>query len=271
MHWLSRSSTCLVLATSALLGCNNGPNSGTLSVNYELGLGGACADFNVETVRVTLDEGEYEEEEACDPANPILLTGVAAGNYDVLVEGIDPENFTVMDNIGGIEDDRVEVVGGSDKEHDVTLADSPAQVQVRWLKFVDGEPAECAFIATKYFEVSAYHGATPFFMPYQFDCSVPPGYQTLPDEGRAIDGNTLDGVRIRVLDESEEQIGDDLIFNDFDPPGPGRVIKIDITCDGPENAPVCTGEMVGGGTTEDTGADADSGSGTGDEAGDSTG
>ncbi len=269
MHWLPRSSTCLVLATSALLAssCNNGPNSGTLSVNYELGLEAACADYNVATVKVTLDEGEYEEEEACDPSSPILLTGVAAGNYDVLVEGIDPEGFTVMDNIGGDDDESVEIVGGSDKEHDVTLGNSPAQVQVRWSKFVDGQPAECAFVATKFFEVTAYHGATQFPNSNVFDCSVPPGYQTLPDPERVIDGTTLDGVRVRILDESQDEI-DTLIFNDFDPPGHGRIVQIDITCDGTETEPVCTGVMVDGGpSTDDTGAD----SGSGDDGGESTG
>jgi hypothetical protein len=263
----SRSSFCFVLATAALIAsCNTGPNSGTLSVSYELGLQGTCAGFGVATVKVTLDDGEYEEEEPCDPANPILLTGVAAGNYDVLVEGIDAEGITVMDNIGGDDDNSVEVVGGSDKELDVTLGDSPAQVQVRWLKFVNGEPAECAFIATKYFEVTAYHDATQFPNSNVFDCSVPPGYQTLPDPDRVIDGNTLNGVRVRVLDESEEQIGDDLVFAGFDPPGAGRVVQIDITCDGPENEPVCTGELVGIGGA-DTGAD----SGSTDDAGESTG
>lgn len=263
MHWLSAPSTYLTLAATALVAtsCNSGPNSGTLSVAYELGLSGTCEQYDVVNVRVTLDEGKYEEEETCDPDSPILMTGVAAGNYDVLVEGIDAEGFTVMDNIGGEADDKVEVIGGGDKEHEVVLANSPAQVQVRWLKFVNGEPAECAFIATKYFEVTAYHDATPFFPGHRFDCSVPPGYQTLPDEGRAIDGNTLDGVRVRVLDENQDEIGDDLVFSGFDPPGPGRAVQIDITCDGPEGSPECTGELVADDVPADTGAEGDSSGG----------
>ncbi|HET6584085.1 MAG TPA: hypothetical protein VFG69_11565 [Nannocystaceae bacterium] len=253
------------LVTTALFApaCNNGPTDGSLSVEYALGLNGTCEQFSVQTIRVTLDEGKYEEEEACDPASPVVFTGVAAGNYDVLVEGIDAEGFTVMDNIGGdTKDDKVEVVGGSDVTHDVRLGESPAQVQVRWLKFVEGEPSECAFIATKYFAVSAYHGATSFFAPHEFGCSVPPGYQTLPDEGRVIDGETLDGVLVQVLDESHEQIGDDLVFN-FTPPGAGRAVQIDITCDGPEGSPTCMGEVVGIDAAEDSGE----GSGGADESG----
>jgi hypothetical protein len=251
----------LALAATLLCAaaCNNDPGTGTLTVEYALGLNGACETFEVSTVRVTLDDGKYQEEEACDPANPILVSGVAADNYDVLVEGVDAEGITVMDNIGGEDDETVEVVGGSEVVHDVRLGETPAQVQVKWFKSVDGEPSECAFVATKFFEVSAYHGATPFFPPHEFPCSVPPGYQVLPDPGRAIDGKTLDGVLVDVLDESHGDI-EELVFN-FDPPGPGRAVQIIIECDGPENEPTCTGEVVSAEAPADTGADGDSSGG----------
>lgn len=256
------------LATSilTLAACNNGPTSGSLNVEYKLGPGLACdgVDPAIATVRITLDDGEYEEEEPCDPDHPVVFTGVAAGNYDVLAEGIDAEGITVMDNIGGISsDDKVEVVGGSDKDLSVTLADSPAAVEVRWTTFVDGQFAQCAFAASKYFEVTAFHGANPFFDAYRFDCEVPPGYQTLPDPMRVIDGKTLNAVVVRVLDESQEQIGDDLVFSGFDPPGPGRAVQIDITCDGPEGMPTCMGELVGIGAAEDSGTGGADESGTG--------
>lgn len=252
----------LALTVTALCAaaCNNDPGTGSLTVEYKLGLNGACDAFEVSTVRVTLDDGKYQEEEPCDPTDPILITGVAADNYEVLVEGVDVDGVTVMDNIGGESDESVEVVGGSEVTHDVRLGETPAQVQVKWLKLVDGEPSECAFVATKFFEVSAYHGATSFFPPHEFPCSVPPGYQVLPDPGRAIDGKTLDGVLVSVLDENKDEIGDDLVFN-FPPPGPGRAVQINITCDGPVSAPECTGVVVNDEAPADTGVDGDSSGG----------
>jgi hypothetical protein len=260
----------IALAVTALsaTACNNDPATGSLSVAYRLGPGLACdsVDPPIANVRITLDGDKYDEEEACDPDAPIVFTGVAAGNYDVLAEGIDAEGVTVMDNVAGLSaDDKVEVVGGSDKEHNVTLADTPAQVQVRWTTFVDGQFAQCAFATSKYFEVTAFHGANPFFDAYRFDCEVPPGYQALPDPMREIDGKTLSAVVIRVLDENQDPIGDEMLFDDFDPPGPGRAVKIDITCDGPDGETECTGEVVGI-DAADTGADTGS-----TEGGDTTG
>lgn len=244
----------LAATTLTLAACNTGPTTGSLVVNYKLGLGSACAQFGVDRVLVDLEGDEYEEDAACDPDEPIVIDGIAAGNYDVLVQGLDVEGIAVMDNVASpTTDDKVEIVGGSERSLDVRLGSTPASVQVRWQKFVEGEFAECAFVETKFFEVTAFHGGTPFFEPHEFPCSVPPGYQTLPDPDRAIDGTTLDGVLVRVLDESHQQIGDDLVFMDFTPPGPGRSVKIDIACDGPATAPVC--EIVDMSVGSDTGAD----------------
>jgi len=248
--------------------CNNGPTSGTLTVNYQIGLGDTCEERGITSVRVRLDSGEYEEEADCNPSDPIVLTGVAAGNYDVLIHGLDATGTAVMDNLGPPDsDESVEIVGGSERAIDARLADAPAQVQVRWNTLIEGSAAQCSAVQSAFFEVTAYRGANPFMPEHLFECDAPPGYgfRTLPDENRVIDGNTLDGVLVRVLDESQVQIGDDLIF-DITPPGPGRIVKIDITCDGPPTgAPTCTGEVEVDAAT-DTG---DASATAGDESGSS--
>ena len=116
MTWMPASTALLVrIAAIALVAtaCNSGPTSGTLTVNYQIGLGDTCEENGIATVRVRLD-GEYEEEADCNPDDPIVLTGVAAGNYDVLIHGLDATGTAVMDNLGPPDsDERVEIVGGS--------------------------------------------------------------------------------------------------------------------------------------------------------------
>ena len=80
MTWMPASTARLVrLAAIALVAtaCNNGPTSGTLTVNYQIGLGDTCEENGIATVRVRLD-GEYEEESDCNPADPIVGAAVPA-------------------------------------------------------------------------------------------------------------------------------------------------------------------------------------------------
>lgn len=269
----------LFVAAALLLACGDDPQSGTISVRYSVGAANDCSALDIQTVRVDVGTGTESADAPCDPDSPIIIDGIKAGNYPLLVTAVDGEGYTVMDNLDEpSEDDNVEVVGGAARDVDVMLATTPATVRARWVILEDNFPKQCSFALPKTFEVITYeNGGNSVLLSHQFECEQN-GYATVPDPMREINGQDLDFVTIRMLDEEGAELA--RVPFAFEPPGPGRTVDFDITCTEADGELTCTGtssvgepEPMGtgtGGEVTDSGLDSSGGSGAGDEAGDST-
>jgi hypothetical protein len=255
----------LVLLGLFTTACGNDEESGSLTVEYELGPGLGCADASldigglgeVQTIRVTLTRGDNEitEEAPCLEGDTILVASASAGNYDMLVEGLDAVGDTVMDNLKlPMTDEKVEVIGGTSQNVTANLAPTPAEIQVRLNILKDGVAEQCQFSDVQFFDVTAFRGSTPMLM-HQIDyCMTPSGYQPIPDPDREIEGALLNSIKIDVLDMAQAEVAD-LSPLQFSPPGAGKLVQMTITCDGTD----CEGalDMVGSGGGADGGSGGD--------------
>lgn len=262
----SRIRSLTVLLILGVLACGNEDPDGSVTINYQLGLSNMCASLDVQTIRVDIGEGVESKEAPCDPSEGIELEDVKAGNYDLRVFGIDSEGITVMDNLDTpTSDDSIEVVGGSSREVDVSLSATPASVAAKWLMTFDSEPTECSFLVTKTFEVTTYADDAPV-LSHEFDCVKPPGFILVPDEERAINGQQLDGVRVRLLDDGGTLLTQ--VVSEFEPPGPGRTVELTLNCDEVDEMVTCEITTTVSGSTDPTAEPTSGGEST---AGDTSG
>ncbi len=252
----SRLRPLLVTGLLSVLACGGDDETGAVSVRYTLGAANSCATLDVQRVRVDVGTGAGAEsaEDDCDPSQPIIIDGLEAGNYPMLVTAVDSMGFTVMDNQSApTTDDKVEIVGGSSRDIEAQLAATPATIRVRWIVSVDGQPAQCTFVMPQAFEVIAYQNSgTSVLLTHQFECAQPPGFIPVPDANRVVNGQNLDAVTVRMLDENNAEL--ERVVFEFEPPGPGRVIDLDVRCNEANGTVTCEGESaVGGGDGGNTG------------------
>lgn len=261
-----------IALAAALLGsaCNNDPGSGTLTINYQFGIGNStCAVEGVDTIRVTF--GNEEHSEACSEEGEIVLSGVDARNYsDFLVEGIDAEGVTIRDNLDDPHDDEaVEVIGGASTTIDVTMTPTPASIEVTFVLLdANGVPyVPSADVPIDSFEVIAAEGSASPLLSHEYTVSnLESATNIVPDPERDLDGERVDTVVVRYdgIDVDGDPSTTAVEPFTFDPPGDGRVVKIRVTCNGDS----CTGMLEGieggsvtTGASGDTDGDTDGGSG----------
>ncbi len=279
MTWCTLSFRLLTPLAAIALGtaCADGPNNGNLELSYNFGFdgNGTCQQFGVETVKVSLlrnTDATRTEEAPCAPETPILVDTIPSGKYDVLVQGIDANGVAVVDNVGGAtDDDSVKISGGVTRSLETNLAIAPAVFKVKWQNFLDGDFAMCNFIEAKKFRVRTFRMMSTELVSVDFDCEVPPGFQTVPDPERKLDGTLFDSATFQPLDDNDMPLGDVLSIT-FQPPGPGQTIEWAIECNttaAMPQMPTCTGMLTfpgGGGGVDSSGGSGGSGaadSGTG--------
>jgi hypothetical protein len=223
----------LFCLTAAVAACGDGEQSGTLNVTYRFGPGGSCENLGIQDVRVVVGNDVATEEAPCDDDDPtVVVSSVSAGVRDVLVEGLSivgSDEFRVADNFGNAADDeRVEVLGGASKDFAVTLTPTPATLEFIWeVRTPDNGPIpRCQDAAVDSFQVTAYEGASDI-LSYDFIYCDSAGIDPLPDEERRIKGTDVDGVIVTPIAGS---LNFDPIEFVFDPPGPGRTVRMSIRC-----------------------------------------
>lgn len=258
-----------LLPLLTLAACNNDPQSGSLTINYTFAPGVSCTEYQEDVQNIRVDVGEEgmtaSETVSCDNAGgEIVLTGVVAGNYDLLVVGLDGEDDAVLDNLGGeTSDDRVEIIGGDSKTVDVVLGLAPARLEVALVVNNDGFPAQCSSteIMIKGLRAEAWDfGSSDLLKSYDFDLCDFDGFEQVPDEERDINGRRFDGVVIQPLDGSGNPVGNEQSFEFAGPVGAGKLAQVSVECEGD----TCDIQLLGGDpgtTTEDP---------TGGETGDGT-
>lgn len=249
-------------AAASLLGfaCNNDPGSGTLTINYQFGIGTtSCAAEGVDTIRVSF--GNEQRTEACSDDGEIIMSGIDARNYsDFLVEGLDAEGVTIRDNLDDPHDDEaLEVIGGASTTIDVTLTPTPATIEVTFVLLdANGVPyVPSADVPISTFEVIAAEGSASPLLQHEFTvANLESATNNVPDPDRDLDGERVDTV---VVNYDEMQVDADPSTSaiepfTFEPPGDGRVVKIRVTCTGED----CEGMLEGieGGSVT-TGGDSD--------------
>lgn len=248
-----RSALLPVLAVGALAlgstGCGEDEGPGNLTVKYRFGPNVSCADVGVDFVEATLDGTDYSRLVACDDSFEVTLEGIPAGRYTLTIQGqleeaIDGEAISVVDNLNLSEGERrVEVLGDTTVETDeFQLFEAPAALAVA----VNLGAFSCSNAGIDKFEILAYEagGFTDLILSSELPCEgdinmddsleCPPngctGHRRVPDVDRELDGDLVGTVEVRPQDASGADVGDSLVFM-FDPPGPGRPIRLTAVCD----------------------------------------
>jgi hypothetical protein len=267
------------LGLLALAACNNDPQSGSLTIHYSFAPNVSCTAHQeaVQEIRVEVGEAGMAGSEVapCDNAGgEIVLTGVAAGNYDLFVLGIDPDDDAVLDNLGGLtDDDRVEIIGGDSKTLDVKLGLAPARLEVALVVNNDGFPAQCSSTAIMVKGLRAeawdFDSSDPL-KSHDFDLCEFDGFEPVPDVERQINGRRFDGVVIQPIDAGGNSVGNEIELPFGGPVGAGKRARVSVECEGD----VCDVQLLGGNpgttTTDPTGGDESSG-GASDDGGSGSG
>ncbi len=236
-------STALLLATMALGGCKHDDGPGSLAVEFILGNDKACAEVDVENIRVALSRGDevlYDETFAC-AEGPVLIQDITPQVYDMVVEGIDAEGYATFDNLGTPEGERkVEIFDGSLAEQSVDLTARPADVGVRW----DFGVTNCMGAGIDRFNIRMFEvGGANLLLEHEIDCEVTGegegGYRWIPDPERVLNGNLLGEVGVVPLDATGTMVGGQVPFS-FEPVGAGHPVLLTIEC----NDTFCSGTGV---------------------------
>ncbi len=225
----------LLLAANTLYpGCANDDDAtGTLTINYTLGSGKTCQEVDVERIVVTLGD-DISHQTSCG-SGEVTLTDVPPGTYDLLVEALDDLNLVVMDSIGfPANKQRIEIMGGSAREEDITLAATPAKIMVRWnLKAADGGQVQCADVNMKKFLVTAWDASNQVLVSDDIACDAPvvegTSYKLLDDPERRISGINVSEVTVEPQTSTGSPIGAPLRFV-FEPPGAGQEVLLTAEC-----------------------------------------
>jgi hypothetical protein len=223
--------SAFALTSLAATGCaDEGP--GSLVIPYQLGANLSCDEAEVSDVRAFLNDGDHEEEVDCE-AGEVRLADITPGNYELTVQGLASDGAPILDNLDN--DARtVGVVGdGAEVTIDpVLLTDAPARILISW----NFGALNCTNANIDKFDVQVFEmGGTALLTDQSLDCDKAEadgdGYRTLPDPDREINGKVV-GKAVIVATGTNVDL-------DFDPPGPGRSVKIDLSCDsaGCEEAP----------------------------------
>jgi hypothetical protein len=237
------STTALLLASMALVGCKDDGGPGTLSVQFVLGNDKQCSEVDVESIRVVLSRGDeelYDETVPCADG-VVEIDGIEPKVYDLLVEGIDAEGFATFDNLGTPEAERkIEIFEGSLFEQSVDLTARPADVGVRWTLGV----TNCTGAGIDRFRIRVFEvGGANLMLEEEIDCEATgegtEGYRWLPDPDRVLNGSLVGEVGVVPLDATGTMIGGQVPFA-FDPVGAGHPVKLTVEC----NDAFCTGSGV---------------------------
>lgn len=244
MHRLPARILVGLAAFASLTGCSNDPPLGNVEIPFEIGVvAAACSTAGVVNVRMTitqqLEEGgqaaPLTEEASCEEGK-VVFSGINAGTYELLAEGLAGDDVVIVDNLDAGSLKSVEVLENTTVTSDpVVLTFTPAKILVRWALNKGGFQANCADVATAKFEITAAKsgGIVPLGAPAVFDCDTAAdagmGYHTVPDAMRLVDGATLDTVIIQPLDATDTAVGAKLSVM-LEPPGPGRSVNVSLTC-----------------------------------------
>ena len=237
----------LPLATFACtmaLGCG-GPESGTLTVQYQLGPAAMddCEQYEVDEVEATLGDDEYVTVVNC--GDEVVFPEVEAGVWDLLVEGHNRDGLVVMDNDGG---ERIEVVAGNARTVEAQLIATPVSVFVNWILEIDGTPGiQCSNPMNPFaeFEVVAWDQTAARLATHVFQCDAAPdsgAFRKVPDDSRSLRGNLLQEVSVQPNDADGNDVGSNGRFILPEPPGPGRDLYLTLRCDIEDETCVAQGE-----------------------------
>lgn len=227
--WMGLVSVALFSAGCGILSSND-KKQGSLVVPFELGNHKSCASVNVVTVRAEFDDGGVAKETNCE-AGTIRFDGVALGPHRVVLYGLDKNDIKIMDSLATgplsvtIEDGKTQVI---DPPAQLTLA--PAKLALRW----DFGFSSCGSASIDSFRVTAWRsGGSQQLLQTNVSCGTPGKgegqYRDVPDPGRDLSGDELGEVEVQPVSGTPADVGAPVKFT-FDPPGPGRDIKLSLTC-----------------------------------------
>jgi hypothetical protein len=215
-------SLCLLVLPAC---ADEGP--GSLIIPVRLGNNKTCDEVEVTQLRASLDDGEYVEEAECEE-DEVRMGGIAAGEYDLTVQGLAKDGIAIMDNLAdGPFEVRVIGDGATVTVDEQQLLDAPARLLVRW----DFMFTQCTDANIEEFDVSAYEtGGTALLLRSTLECLAPAdeadGYHTVPDPDRELKGGLVGEAELSWGPDADQRVS-----YVFEPPGAGRAVRLGLVCD----------------------------------------
>jgi hypothetical protein len=230
-RWKLGSAVLAVLATLSACVAETGSDAGALVIPYDFGKSRDCTSMGVQSVRAVLNSGDMVE--ASCKRGRVRFDALEAGEYKVVMYGLDAEGTAIVDSLGS-GPVPVDVVGGNARvvvDPPILLVPAPVKLKLRWT-FGFGS---CESDEIDGFTVTGWHiDGTTELVVANLACETPGDrperYRLVPDPGRTLAGDQLGAVDVQPYDDSMLAIGDRVAFS-FTPPGAGGEILLSIRCD----------------------------------------
>lgn len=119
----------VLVAATALAGCSD--EVGNVTVSYTIGIAGSCADSNLATVRLIIEDedGEVASGQApCEDSGEVSVKDVVVGSYFAVLEGITVDGIVTH----RVRDINVRVSAGQTATGIARLVPIPATLRLAW-------------------------------------------------------------------------------------------------------------------------------------------
>lgn len=237
--------SCALLSLVALTtACGGEGEMFTVTLPYQLGAGLNCQTAKITKIRAVFGAlREHNFEGTCDGTGQLIANAVPKGTWPLTIEGIDPAGAVTMSSSVGSAPPNVEIIGDGATTPKLTLANLPAQVQLRW----DLGFGSCESLNLKGFKVDAWDRSKGrMLMSGMIDCGAKPNeqmYRSLPDPNKQLSGTELMALTIQPTLKDGKSFGNSLTVDLKGPPGPGYFVRLGIKCDA--NTGTCTADPAG--------------------------
>jgi hypothetical protein len=206
---------------------------GSWAATYQIeSMGLSCEEAGVATILAVFDDGLYHAEVPCDQYE-ISIDNIEQGLYRLTLYGLNAEGIPIMDSLAGGETQVLIQENKKTVQKDpVRLTETPVALLLRWgLGF-----GSCKSRGFKDFVVEAvdFDGETTF--QSRLKCTsvgiLDGEYRIVPDKKRQLAATEIGSLRVYPVARSNDSLGEafEVLFEDFDVPGPGEPIEMSISC-----------------------------------------
>ena len=207
--------------------------TGSWTATYQIeSIGMSCEEAGVATVLAVFDDGLYQAEVPCDQYE-ISVNDIEKGPHLLTLYGLDADGIPIVDSLAGGETQVLIQESKKTVQSDpIQLTEAPVALLLRWnLGF-----GSCNSRRFKDFVVEAFDFDDEKIFQSRVGCTTVGAldgeFRIVPNKKRQLVDPEIGSLLVYPVAKSNKSLGEDfeVLFEDFEVPGPGEPIKLSISC-----------------------------------------